>query len=101
MIPYLDKYDSGTNKYRNQWGLIDQFIVSKGFILNDRASFIADNSNTGSELTIVSAQILRFPFLLIVDEKYSGSVPFRTFNGMNYIGGFSDHLPILLTLRLR
>ncbi len=101
MIPYLDKYDSGTNKYRNQWGLIDQFIVSKGFILNDRASFIADNSDTGSELTIVSAQILRFPFLLIVDEKYSGSVPFRTFNGMNYIGGFSDHLPILLTLRLR
>lgn len=102
MVPYLGGYDSGTNKYRNQWGLIDQFIVSKGFIHDYNTDSLMSYWNTsGSELSILSAQILRFPFLLQVDEKYSGTVPFRTYNGMKYIGGFSDHLPILLTLRLK
>ena len=28
------------------------------------------------------------------DEKTGGKQPFRTYNGMKYQGGYSDHLPI-------
>ncbi len=86
MTPFVDKYDVGTNKFREQWGVIDQFIVSRALI------------NNHERVKVEKAEILAFPFLLKVDEKYSGTVPFRTFSGMRYIGGFSDHLPVLLTL---
>jgi hypothetical protein len=32
------------------------------------------------------------------DEKHFGKKPFRTYYGMKYLGGFSDHLPVYLEL---
>ena len=46
------------------------------------------------------ARILDFPFLMEEDDKYGGDTPFRTFNGMRYKGGYSDHLPVLLELEI-
>ena len=43
---------------------------------------------------VKKVEILRHPFLLEEDEKYGGDKPFRTYNGMKYWGGFSDHLPV-------
>ena len=43
---------------------------------------------------VKKVEILRHPFLLEEDEKYGGDKPFRTYNGMKYLGGFSDHLPV-------
>lgn len=40
------------------------------------------------------------PFLLEEDTKYGGKKPFRTYLGPRYLGGFSDHLPLVLRLRL-
>ena len=34
------------------------------------------------------------PFLLTKDEKYGGMQPFRTYVGMKYQEGYSDHLPV-------
>ena len=65
----------GTYRYRGEWGILDQFFVSAG-------------------VPVKSVQILRFPFLLEEDEKYGGEKPFRTYQGMRYQGGYSDHLPI-------
>lgn len=39
------------------------------------------------------------PFLLEDDSKYGGKKPFRTYLGPRYLGGFSDHLPLVLRLR--
>lgn len=90
MFPLLGKWDTGTNKFKNQWGLIDQFIVSESLIRDeDKVKF-----------TIENTEILAFPFLLKNDEKYTGTVPFRTYNGMKYQGGYSDHLPVMLTLKI-
>lgn len=86
MTPYVGKTNTGTNKYKNQWGVIDQFIVSAAML------------NEASNIRVNQAEILAFPFLLEEDEKYGGSKPLRTFNGRRYTGGFSDHLPVLLTL---
>ena len=41
-------------------------------------------------------QIGDHPFLLEDDEKYGGKKPYRTFLGPRYLGGYSDHLPLLV-----
>jgi hypothetical protein len=33
------------------------------------------------------------------DEKHLGTRPKRTYAGMRYMGGYSDHLPLLLRLK--
>ena len=80
----------GTYRYRGEWGILDQFIVSKT-LLKKKGSI-----RTSSK----KAQILHLDFLLEEDEKYGGDKPFRTYNGMKYLGGFSDHLPIFLDLEI-
>jgi hypothetical protein len=35
------------------------------------------------------------PFLLEDDEKYGGKKPYRTYLGPKYLGGYSDHLPLV------
>jgi hypothetical protein len=39
-------------------------------------------------------------FLLTGDTKNLGKMPYRTYSGPNYLGGFSDHLPVYLDLRI-
>ena len=80
----------GTYRYQGEWGILDQFLVS-GNLLEGKGSIRTSFEN---------AQILRHDFLLEEDEKYGGDKPFRTYNGMKYLGGFSDHLPVSLDLEI-
>jgi len=80
----------GTYRYRGEWGIFDQFVVS-GSMLQDGGTI---RTSPGK------AQILRHPFLLEEDDRYGGDRPFRTYNGLKYQGGFSDHLPIALDLEI-
>lgn len=89
MTPYVGKNNTGTNKYRNQWGVIDQFIVSSALLGN----------GTDSDIKVNDARIISFPFLLKTDDTYTGTVPFRTYSGKQYQGGSSDHLPVMLTIQ--
>ena len=34
------------------------------------------------------------------EEKYGGKRPWRTYQGPKYLGGFSDHLPLVVTFNL-
>lgn len=81
----------GTYKYKNRWDVLDHFIVS-GSLLDSSKSCYTSLENT---------QIVRLPFHIIHDEKYGGTKPFRTYNGMHYLGGYSDHLPIVSTFIIR
>lgn len=85
----MDGKEGGTYRYRGQWGILDQMIVS-GSLLGE-GSIRTDYSK---------ASIIDFPFLLEEDDKYGGVTPFRMYNGMRYKGGYSDHLPILLEFEL-
>lgn len=85
----------GTYRFRNQWGLFDQFLVSENMLMKNNYAK-AKNKNVSAYLKGV--QIIRHPFLLEEDEKYGGNKPFRTYNGMKYNGGYSDHLPIVLDI---
>ena len=80
LVNLMQGKKEGTYRYRGKWEILDQFLVSR----NVRAK---------------NVEILRHPFLLEEDEKYGGNKPFRTYNGMRYQGGFSDHLPIILDLQ--
>lgn len=70
----------GTIRYEGRWELIDMFLVSAS--LAD-ASFM---------------EIVKVPFLMVKDNGHSGLKPLRTYSGPKYIGGVSDHCPILLRI---
>lgn len=80
----------GSYKYHGEWGLLDHLIVS-GTLLDKSSDF-----HTGEE----KADISRLPFLLTKDKKYGDDEPFRTYKGMKYQGGISDHLPVYTDFEL-
>ena len=79
----------GTYKYRGAWEMIDQVIVSDWLI----------NCNTGYSTNSSFFRIFNSSFLLKPDPSYPGSIPFSTYRGYRYQGGFSDHLPVILDLK--
>ena len=80
MADSLWKSGRGTIRYQGIWELIDMFLVSDD---------IARKS---------SMEILEIPFLMTYEKKYPGMKPFRTYSGPRYIGGVSDHCPIVLCI---
>jgi len=76
----------GTHKFNGEWGILDQFIVS--------ASFFTAREDLKRKPPEV--RIIDFPFLLEDDNRFFGKQPFRTYNGLRYQGGYSDHLPVML-----
>ena len=76
----LFKEGRGTIRYQGKWDLIDMFMVSE-----DIAS-------------CTRMDILEIPFLMTYEKKYPGVKPLRTYSGPRYIGGVSDHCPIVLRL---
>lgn len=44
-------------------------------------------------------KVLHLPELLTRDNVHAGEKPFRTYSGPRYIGGVSDHLPIILNIK--
>jgi len=77
----------GTYKNQGIWETIDQFIVS-GTLIQIRSS------NTER----LCFEIFAPYFLMETDEKFAGLKPFRTWEGMKFKGGFSDHLPVILNV---
>lgn len=80
----------GSHRYRGTWSYLDQIIVSSSFF----------NQSTVS-IRNHSAKVVDHEFLLTTDDRYPGYVPFRTFIGFKYQGGFSDHLPVYIDLEFK
>ena len=74
----------GTNKFKGEWGALDQIIVS-GELLNTSGSIFTSQDH---------AHIFDASFLLENDKAYLGKQPFRTYAGLKYQDGYSDHLPV-------
>ena len=74
----------GTHKYQGRWSCLDQFYTSPALDSLSRAE-------------IYNAAWIQEP-----DEKYLDLKPKRTYNGFRYQkDGFSDHLPIILKLKIK
>lgn len=80
----------GSYKYRGEWGLLDHLIVS-GTLFNPKENLFTSEDK---------AHVARLPFLLTKDEKYGDVQPFRTYVGMKYQEGYSDHLPVYVDFLL-
>jgi len=81
MLPMDGVPGIGTNKHLSEWGILDQLIVSSNLLSKTKG-----------------AHIFSPDFLLLEDDRWLGKKPFRTFNGMVYQGGYSDHLPVWLDI---
>lgn len=81
MLPLEGQPGVGTNKHQSEWGILDQLIVSANLLPKTKGACIFGPD-----------------FLLLPDERWLGKKPFRTYNGMVYQGGYSDHLPVWLDL---
>ena len=69
----------GTYRYKGEWGSIDHVLVSPNIYNKVDTAFIHS------------------PLFLLEEEKlYGGLRPRRTYNGMRYQPGYSDHLPLVV-----
>lgn len=68
-------FTQGTIKYNGVWEKIDGYF-SRGIAVEEKV-FVS-------------------PSLLTKDTKFGGQKPFRSFSGPRWLGGLSDHLPIIL-----
>ena len=77
-----DIYEKGEGsiRFEGKWELIDMFWVSPE---------IYDASRS---------EVLYIPFLMTRDRKHPGDKPLRTYSGPRYIGGVSDHCPVVLVV---
>ena len=72
----------GTYRYKGEWGSIDHILASHTLYNK------------------VETARVHAPMFLLEEEKfYGGYRPRRTYNGMRYQRGYSDHLPLVVKLR--
>ena len=83
LTPLLPESDPGTYKFRGRWSHIDQVLAIR---------------SPGGYT--VSVSTLQLPPLLTEDLEYGGMKPKRTYEGYLYLGGVSDHLPLVVDLSL-
>lgn len=81
----------GSYKYNGEWDTIDQILVNGNLL---------DADNYMSTSYSASGIAVR-PFLLEDDIAFGGKKPRRTYFGMKYLGGFSDHLPVYARFLIR
>lgn len=95
LINLMDSYHwtepHGTLKHGSVWSVFDQIIVSKHLY----------NGDAGIAITGKRAHCCNAPFLFMDDPKAPGKKLFRTYSGMNYLGGFGDHLPVFMDVTQR
>ena len=70
----------GTIRYEGRWEWIDLAFVSRGLLPRCRIEKV------------------EIPFLMTRDASHPGDKPLRTYSGPRYLGGVSDHCPIVITI---
>jgi len=83
----MKKDHRGSYNYRGDWDFLDQIIVSASLV-----------DGKGLHVIDGSAQPYLTPQMIYLDEKQGDEAPFRTYGGNEYLGGYSDHLPVYTRL---
>ena len=68
----------GSIRFEGKWDLIDNYLVSQQID------------------ALTQMEVCRIPFLMTWERKHPGEKPLRTYSGPSYIGGVSDHCPVIL-----
>lgn len=84
----------GSYRYKGKWEQIDHVYLSPALLCRGADS-------TALHLSPHGAWNFEADFLVEPEPLYGGCRPLRTYNGMRYIGGTSDHLPVCFDLWFR
>ncbi len=77
----------GTHNYKGEWNILDHICISNGW----NQGRLKSKNEIGHILTL--------EYML---STYQGNiVPFRTYGGSKYLGGYSDHLPVFIEVILK
>ena len=79
----------GSFKYRDTWNMLDQVIVSGSIIVGDDIRYICN-----------SFEVYKPQFIVTQSGQYQGA-PFPTYGGKKYLGGYSDHFPVIAKFQMR
>ncbi|PLX04680.1 MAG: endonuclease [Marinilabiliales bacterium] len=86
-LNYKSINSMGSVKFKEDWFIFDQIIVSKSLYLNN------NGLKSSKGMTIFDPI-----WILENDKKYLGMKPYRTNHGFRYNGGYSDHLPVYIEI---
>jgi hypothetical protein len=86
----LSDKGKGSYRYQGKWEMIDQILVSKS-MTDGEGPFYADP---------LTFRVFDAPFLLADDADYPGKKPFPTYGGYKWTGGYSDHLPVIIRVKM-
>jgi len=78
----IDRHAQGTHCYKNEWAFLDQTIVSNAVVRN----------------YLIMSRVQQHDFLFETNQKTGAKTPKRSYKGTFYTKGYSDHLPVLLSL---
>jgi hypothetical protein len=90
MTPMISKTSGnygGSYQYRNEWDVLDHIFVSSP-LLRKKGVYVISNSG----------KIHSFEFIMSIYKN--NPVPYRTY-AKDYLGGYSDHLPVSIKLYLK
>ncbi|QCX54131.1 endonuclease [Elizabethkingia sp. JS20170427COW] len=88
--PFIDLYARGcfSTFYRDKGLLFDQILLSDSLF----------NQNEGLEYS--DSEVYNSPHL--IDRSYKRkNLPFRTYAGTRYLGGYSDHFPVFVKVKIK
>ena len=86
----LDRADKGSHFYNDEWGMLDQMMVSNAWL----------SAKKGNVLAKKTVEIYKGGEVLYEHNKL-GKIPSKTYGGNRYYGGYSDHLAIFLRLKYK
>jgi len=78
----------GSYKYRDTWNMLDQIIVSGSIIIGNDFNYICN-----------SFEVFKPDIIVTKSGQYEGT-PFPTYGGRRYLGGYSDHFPVIAKFRI-
>ena len=80
----------GSYRHKGEWNFLDQIMLSNNLV----------NCKTKVCYKPNSTDVFKQEWMLETEEKYKGN-PLRTFGGMKFLNGYSDHLPVMLYLDIK
>ncbi len=78
----------GSYKFQDKWNMLDQIIVSRNLIIGEKITYICG-----------SFEVYKPEFIVTKSGKYKGA-PFPTYSGKRYLGGYSDHFPVVAKFKI-
>ena len=90
LVAEKEEIGDGTHNYRGDWGFLDQIMVSPSVILNEGLTTHRD-----------AVKVLKEDWMLFYHKRFREYKPNKTYVGNKHVGGYSDHLPLVMSMRIK